>query len=48
MQLHVQVMHRAIRLVNRLINRPFLVKPQRVESPPASMKKVKHRPDSIP
>jgi len=47
MQRHVQGMHRAISLVNRLVDRAFLVKAPRVESPPASMKKVKHRPDSV-
>ena len=47
MQRHVQCMHRAISLVDRLVDRALLVEPPRVESLPASMKKVKHRPDPI-
>ena len=44
----VQGMHRAIGFVDRLVDSTFLVKPPRVKPPPASMKKVKHRPDSVP
>lgn len=47
MQRHVQSMHRAVSFVDRLVDRAFLVKPSHVESLPASMKKVKHRPDPV-
>jgi len=48
MELHVQVVHRAKRFVDRLIDRTLLVEPQHVQAPAASVKKVKHWPDSVP
>jgi len=48
MERHVQLVHRTISFVDRPVDHAFLVKPQRVESPPAAMQKMKHRPDSVP
>jgi len=48
MELHVQVVHRAISFVDRLKDRTLLVEPQHVQAPAASVKKVEHWPDSVP
>jgi len=48
MELHVQVVHRAISSVDRLIDRTLLVEPLHVQAPAASVEKVKHWPDSVP
>ncbi len=48
MELHVQVVHGAICLVDRLVDRAPVVEPPRVQPPAASVKKVKHGPDSVP
>jgi len=47
MKLHVQVVHRAIGFVDRLIDGTLLVEPQRVDPPPASEEEMQHRPDSV-
>ncbi len=44
----MQLVHCAIRFVDCLVDHALPVKPQRVESPPAAVKKVKHRPNSVP
>jgi hypothetical protein len=48
MELHVQVVHRAVSSVDHLVDRATCVKSQRVEPAATLVKKVKHRPDSVP
>jgi hypothetical protein len=48
MKLYVQVVHRAVRFVDRLIDRTLLVEPQHVQASPASKQEIKHGPDLVP
>ena len=48
MERHVQFVHRAIGFVDSPVDDAFIVEPQRVESLPASMEEVKHRPYPVP
>ena len=48
MEPDLQIVHRAVCFVDRLIARTVRVEPQGVEPPPALVMEVKHRPYSVP
>ena len=47
MEPHVQIVHRAVGFVDRLVDRAIRVKTQRVEPAPTLVKEVKHWPYSV-